>query len=256
MVNILIVSPKGDLRINKAASFTADGLAKALRKAKPPVVIGTWLVDDGAVELTLWGWSEMYATTVKSATFVFPAPHKKLTLYGDAIITAVRDGKAVDMTEDMWIAACAEIEEMEDEMPAAVGGAGAAAVAPIEDGESGNADSDADEEDEFDDDIDGDIDEGGDATEIADEEEDAVDVGDEEDCEEDAEEEDMEDGADDCYDSDDGGGNGKRRAPRRRAMAAPEFRRMEMGLRARIKMPAPAGKRAPKWQTAPELAPE
>lgn len=257
MVNILIVSPKGDLRINKAAIFTAEGLAKALRKAKPPVVIGTWLVDDGAVELTLWGWREAYAATVKSATFVFPAPHKKLTLYGDAVITAVRDGKAVDMTEDMWIAACAEIEEMEDDAPVAAGGAGAAAAAtPAEEG--GDADSDADEEDDFDDDdIDGDMDEGGDAAEEAgDDEEDAEVEDGEEDGEEDAEEDDMEDGEDDCYDSDDGGGGGKRRAPRRRAMAAPEFRRMEMGLRARIKMPAPAGKRAPKWQTAPELEPE
>jgi len=255
MVNILIVSAKGDIRTNKAAIFTAEGLAKALRKAKTPSQIGTWLVEDGAVELTLWGWREAYAATVKAATFVFPAPHTKLTLYGDAIITATRNGKAVDMSEDMWIAACAEIEEMEDDVPVAAGGAGAAAPAAADDASEADSDADADAEDE-DDEFD-------DAGEEADADEDAEDEeeegeDDEEDVDDDGEEgdEEEEDGEDDCYDSDDGGGGGKRRAPRRRAMAAPEFRRMDMGLRSRIKMPAPAGKRAPKWQTAPELEPE
>jgi hypothetical protein len=245
MVNILIVSPKGDLRINKAATLTAEGLAKALRKAKPPVVIGTWIVDDGALELTLWGWRDSYAVSVKSAVFVFPAPHKKLTLFGDALITGVRDGKPVDMTEDMWIAACAEIEEMEDDMPAV-----AAAPATAEaDAEGSDAEVDGeDEEDDFDEDIDGDAEEGPEAED--DEEEEVEEEADEEGEEEGEEEE------DECYDSDDGGGGSKRRAPRRRAMAAPEYRRMDMGLRSRIKMPAPAGKRAPKWQTAPELEPE
>jgi hypothetical protein len=253
MVNILIVSAKGDIRTNKAATFTAEGLAKALRKAKAPSQIGSWIVEDGAVELTLWGWRESYAATVKSATFVFPAPHTKLTLFGDAIITATRDGKAADMTEDMWIAACAEIEEMEGPVAA---GASAASAAAGDDASEAGSDSDVDaDDDEFDDggdDIDGD-------EEVADDEEEEEEDADEEDAEDDGEdgdEEEEEDGEDDCYDSDDGGGGGKRRAPRRRAMAAPEFRRMDMGLRARIKMPAPAGKRAPKWQTAPELEPE
>jgi hypothetical protein len=250
MVNILIVSPKGDLRINKAAALTAEGLAKALRKAKPPMVIGTWVVDDGATELTLWGWRESYAASVKSAVFVFPAPHKKLTLFGDALITGVRDGKPVDMTEDVWIAACAEIEEMEDEVPAITAGAGPAAAAATDaESEAGNDESEC-EDDEFDEDIDGDVEEG---PEAEDEEEDAEEVDEEDEGEEEEEEE--EEADDDCYDSDDGGGS-KRRAPRRRAMAAPEYRRMDMGLRSRIKMPAPAGKRAPKWQTAPELEPE
>ena len=255
MVNILIVSPKGDLRINKAATLTAEGLSKALRKAKLPTVIGTWIIEDGSVELTLWGWRESYAASVKSAIIVLPAPHKKLTLYGDAVITAMRNSKVMDMTEDVWIAACAEIEEMEDDMPsapapvAAKGGAGAADdnVSEVE-AEIADDDEFIDEED----DLDG-VDDVGEAAGEEEEEEEDEDA--EEDNEVDAEEEEEEDGDDDCYDSDDGGG-GKRRAPRRRAMAAPEYRRMDIGLRARIKMPAPAGKRAPKWQTASELESE
>ena len=67
-------------------------------------------------------------------------------------------------------------------------------------------------------------------------------------------EEEEDDADDDCYDDgDDAGGGSKRRAPRRRAATAPEYRRIEMGLRSRVKLPAPLGKRAPRWQTAPEL---
>lgn len=260
MVNILIVSPKGDLRINKAATLTAEGLSKALRKAKLPTVIGTWIIEDGSVELTLWGWRESYAASVKSATIVLPAPHKKLTLYGDAVITAMRNSKVMDMTEDTWIAACAEIEEMEDDMPAAAAALDIALTPSATKGGLGDNISEAEvevaDDDEFvdeEDDLDG-VDDVGEAAGEEEEEEEEEDEDAEEGNEVDAEEEE-EDGDDDCYDSDDGGG-GKRRAPRRRAMAAPEYRRMDIGLRARIKMPAPAGKRAPKWQTASELEPE
>lgn len=245
MVNLLIVSPKGDIRVNKAATLTADGLAKALRKPTPPAVIGTWIVDDGAVELTLWGWRTAYSASIKAGVFVFPTPHKKLTLYGDALLTATKGGKPWDLSVDAWIAHSAEIEEAEDD-GGAIAAAGAATVDADSDAEGDGEDDEFDEEDDMDDAGEEVVE---DEEELEEEEEDA-----EADAEEDEEAEE-EDADDDCYDSDDGGG-GKRRAPRRRAMAAPEFRRMEMGLRARIKMPTPAGKRAPKWQTAPELEPE
>lgn len=247
MVNLLIVSPKGDIRVNKAATLTAEGLAKALRKPTPPTVIGTWIVDDGAVELTLWGWRTAYSASIKAGVFVFPAPHKKLTLYGDALLTATKGGKPWDLSVDAWIAHSAEIEEAEDDGGAvAATPAGAATVDADSDAEGDEEDDEFDEED--------DVDDAGE--EVAEDEEELEEEEDEPDAEEEEEEAEEEEGDDDCYDSDDGGGGGKRRAPRRRAMAAPEFRRMEMGLRARIKMPAPAGKRAPKWQTAPELEPE
>ena len=247
MVNLLIVNAKGDIRVNKAATPTADGLAKALRKPTPPTVIGTWLVDDGAVELTLWGWLTAYATSVKASVFVFPAPHKKLTLYGDALITATRDGKPWDLTVDAWIAHSVEIEEMEDDGPALTKSGADGEVAGSE------VEGEGEEEDEFDEEDD--VEEADAEVEAEEEEEEVEEDVDAEEEEEEEEEEVEEDVDDECYDSDDGGGS-KRRAPRRRAMAAPEYRRMEMGLRAHIKMPAPVGKRAPKWQTAPELEPE
>jgi len=89
------------------------------------------------------------------------------------------------------------------------------------------------------------VDEDGDAEEEVEEDEEA----------EEAEEEEDED--DDCYDDgDENGGGSKRRAPRRRAVASPEYRRIDMGLRSRVKLPVPLGKRAPKWQTEDELEAE
>ena len=75
--------------------------------------------------------------------------------------------------------------------------------------------------------------------------------------EDDEEEEEEEDADDDCYDDgDENGGGSKRRAPRRRTIASSEYRRIDMGLRSKVKMPSPPGKRAPKWQTAAELEAE
>jgi hypothetical protein len=75
--------------------------------------------------------------------------------------------------------------------------------------------------------------------------------------EEEVEEEEEEDENDDCYDDgDENGGGSKRRSPRRKTAASGDCRRIDMGLRSRVKLPAPPGKRAPKWQTAPELEEE
>jgi len=94
------------------------------------------------------------------------------------------------------------------------------------------------------------------AEEEAEEEEDAEEEEAEE-AEEEAEEEEEVDADDDCYDDgDEAGGGGKRRAPRRRTATSSEYRRMDMGLRSRVRLPAPLGKRAPRWQTAPELVQE
>jgi len=79
----------------------------------------------------------------------------------------------------------------------------------------------------------------------------------EEDEEEEEEEVEVEeDENDDCYDDgDENGGGSKRRSPRRKTATA-DCRRIDMGLRSRVKLPSPPGKRAPKWQTASELEEE
>ena len=62
---------------------------------------------------------------------------------------------------------------------------------------------------------------------------------------------------DDCYDDgDEAGGGSKRRAPRKKTAQSAELRRIDMGLRSKIKLPTIVGKRAPKWQTEDEITEE
>jgi hypothetical protein len=88
-------------------------------------------------------------------------------------------------------------------------------------------------------------------------EEEEAEAEEEEEEAEEAEEAEEVDEDDDCYDDgDENGGGSKRRSPRRKTAASGDCRRIDMGLRSRVKLPAPPGKRAPKWQTAPELEEE
>lgn len=95
--------------------------------------------------------------------------------------------------------------------------------------------------------------------EIIEDIEEEADVEVEEEVEEEVAEEDESeiDEDDDCYDDgEEAGGGSKRRAPRRKTAQSAEYRRIDMGLKARIKLPSLIGKRAPRWQTDEELVPE
>lgn len=198
-------------------------MAKALRKTKPAELVGTYTTKSGQ-KLSVWGWKTGKAGTEnKHELPPLPDGADEGLLFGDAVITAEAD-YTVEQWEVFYDEAFggfesidSEEEDEEDEE---------------EDDEEEVDEEDADEEKEEDDDEDGDADE-----------------------EDEEEEEEVED--DDCYDEgDENGGGAKRRAPRRRTIASPECRRIDMGLRSRIRLPAPLGKRAPRWQTAPELETE
>jgi len=94
--------------------------------------------------------------------------------------------------------------------------------------------------------------------EVEEVEEEEEDEEEEEEAEGEAEEDEVEEEVDDdCYDDgDEAGGGSRRRAPRKKTSQTVEYRRIDMGLKARIKLPAPLGKRAPKWLTEPELEEE
>lgn len=140
------------------------------------------------------------------------------TLFGDVIVTGTGD-----FTEGDWAGVFEEAEMDAEADPEDEVDAGADVEADAEDAD------DAEEED------------------VEEAEEDA-----EEEVEEEVEVE--EDG--DCYDEgDENGGGAKRRVNRRRTVTS-EYRRMDMGLKARIKLPGTPGKRAPRWQSAPELTEE
>jgi len=167
-------------------------------------------------EQTLQLWG---ASTGKAGTenkHELPPPHDTVLLFGDVVVSLTTG----DLTLEAWASFYEEaFSGFED-------------LVSDEDDEEEDAEEDAEEEEE---EIEADV------------EADEADG----DAEEEEEEEDVDE---DCYDDDEGGG--KRRPTRRRTTTEPEYRRIDMGLRARIKLPAPLGKRAPKWQTGEELEPE
>ena len=245
MVQVVILSANGEHRTLKTAAFTAGSatgttVAKAVRKTKPATVISTYTYKDQVI--TVWGWTDGKAGTENKHEL---PPDEDGTeaplLFGDAIAVS----STGDFTDDQYSAFYEEAfggfdnadssDSSEDEGDE---------EEEDEEEEEEEEEGEEDEEKEEDDGEDGDADEEDEGEEEAEEAEEA-----EEEAEEDAD--------DDCYDDgDENGGNGKRRAPRRRAISSPEYRRIDMGLRARVKLPAPLGKRAPKWQTAPELEEE
>lgn len=240
-IQIVILPQNGDdARTQRSAAITGaptgDSVAKVLRKKKAAELIGSWKAKDNTGQLQLWGWREGKAGTENKHEL--PPPHDEVLLFSDAVIVLVTGGSAVDFTAEMWSLfyddAFGGFEELGDK-----------------DSEEEEEEEEEDEEDDG-----GGDDDGGDADEDEDEnEEDEEDEEDEGEAdEEDEEEEDEAEGADgDCYEEGDESGGGKRRSVRRRTTADSEYRRIEMGLRARIKMPTPPGKRAPRWLTAPEL---
>jgi hypothetical protein len=234
MVQVVILAANGEFKVGKVgAKPSATAVSKALRKTKIPDFEGSYTWNEKTI--SIWGWKEGKAGTENKHEL--PPPHDNVLLFGD-IIAAVPKG---DFTIEDWKIFYNEaFKGFEDIGP--------------EDSESGDENE---EDEEFEDD-------GEEAVEEADESE-AVSESEGDDVEEegdadgsatDDEEAEEEEADDECYDSDEGAGGGRRRTQRRRTTSAPEYRRMDMGLRSRIKIPNQVGKRAPRWQTAVELEPE
>jgi hypothetical protein len=230
MVQVVVLSANGESRTLKTTAFGADGatgagVAKALRKAKAAELVGTYTTKTGQ-KLGVWGWKTGKAGTEnKHELPPMGDGADEGLLFGDAIIVSSGGDYTVEQWETFYDEAFGGFESLDSE-------------------DEGEEDFEAEEDEE----------EEEEEVEDEEKEEDDEEDGDAED-EEEEEEEEVED--DDCYDEgDENGGGAKRRAPRRRTIASPECRRIDMGLRSRIRLPAPLGKRAPRWQTAPELEAE
>jgi hypothetical protein len=258
MVQVVVLSTNGEQRTLKTSliptgtSVTGELVAKALRRVKAAAKIGTYKWKSQT--LTVWGWEGGKAGSENKHEL--PPPHDEILLFGDVIVTSNQGDFTVEMWAQFYDAAFGGFEDIDgsdddadDTKKGKSGGkkgahGGAGSEESDEEGDSEEEDEeDAGEEDEDFEETEADE---GDDTEEAEESGDDVededgDAGD--DSEAEAEEADEDD---DCYDDGDDGGGGKRRAPRRRTVAAPEYRRIDMGLRSRIKIPAPLGKRAPK----------
>jgi hypothetical protein len=213
-----------------AGAATGAAIAKALRKARPAEVIGTYKYKEKS--LTVWGWKDGKAGTENKHELPPTATGEDMPLlFSDAVVVGTSDFTDKDY-DAFYEEAFGGFEELGSE-------------------------TDANEEEEEDEEEDEDYEEEEAEEEAAVEEEDADAIEEEDGDADEEEEEEEEDEDDDCYDDgDENGGGGKRRAPRRKTVASPEYRRIDMGLRSRVKLPAPAGKRAPKWHTAEELIEE
>jgi hypothetical protein len=241
VTQVVVLSANGEKRQSRITGEVSGGaVAKLCRKTKPAELIGEY--DYGELTLQVWGWKEGKAGTENKHEL--PPPLDGGLLFGDAVVAAVatEDEASHNMTVAQW-------EKFYTE-----------AFKGFEDlGSDSDSDSDSDSEASLESESGDDAnDDDGDAEEEDEDSEASEEEGDEEEDEEADEEEEEAEDDDECYDDgeDGGGGGGKRRAPRRRTTAAPEYRRMEMGIRSRVKVPMPVGKRAPRWQTAPELVEE
>jgi len=239
MVQVVVLSANGESRTLKTQAFaagTATGaaVAKALRKTKPYELIGAWTWEERVIQL--WGAKEGKAGTENKHEL--PPPYDEILLFGDSIVC----DQAGDLTAEVWA-------ELYEEAFGGFESIGSEDSDDEEAGEAGEAEEEVEEE----------------AEEEAEVEEEEAEAEEEEEEEEEAEAEaeaeadeadDEAEGEDGGEDYEDDGGAAKRRATRRRTAADSEYKRMEMGAKVRVKYPAPVGKRAPRWMTAPELAPE
>ena len=223
MVQVTVLTANGDKRTLKTTAFTATTatgalVAKALRKAKAAEVICSYTYKEST--LVVWGWKEGKAGAENKHELPPAADGSEAPLlFGDAVVLDTTGDFSVEQYSAFYEDALGGFEDLGSE-----------------------EEDEAEEEEEVEE-------------EEAEAEEEEAEAEEEEAEEEEVEEE--EDADDDCYDDgDENGGGSKRRAPRRRAIASPEYRRIDMGLRARVKFPTPIGKRAPKWQTEDELEAE
>jgi hypothetical protein len=219
MVQVVILNANGESRTLKSAVLTGTITGELVAKAirRAKAAEKIGVYTWEGQMLTVWGWREGKAGTENKHEL--PPPHDEVLLFGDAVITA--DG---DFTVDNWTTfyeqAFGGFESIKDE------------------------ESEVEEDEKEDDEV-----------EEKEEEEEEEEIEEEEEAEE-VEEEEAEDEDADCYDDEGDGGGGKRRAPRRRMHMPASLRKMDMGVMSKIKIPSPPGRKAPRWQTAPELQPE
>ena len=239
MVQVVILTASGDSRTLRTNAFnvgeaTGESVAHVLRKKTPATLVATYSHKE--ITIQIWGWTKGRVGTEN--THYLPNTENDeevVDLFGDAVVVNPEG----DITNEQYIEFINGIENEEDNYSESEADDLDEVVEEVEDAD------DADEADEAEDAED---------AEDAEEAEDAEDAEDAEEAEE-AEEE-AEEAEDDCYnDGDENGGGSKRRAPRSKTTSN-EMRKMDVGLRSKLKLPIIPGKRAPKWQTEPELLPD
>jgi hypothetical protein len=218
MPTVVVLLPSGEKKAMETTVFeyTPQLVAKLLKKKKMPELIGSY--PYGEMVLTLWSWKEGKAGTENKHEL--PPPYDDL-LFGEILVTAGEEAVTPEIWDAFYTEAFGGFEDLEDEEEID-------AEIEVEEVEVEEAEVEEAEE-----------------VEVEVEEND------------DLEETDEIDADDDCYDDgDEAGGGSKRRAPRKKTAQSAELRRIDMGLRSKIKLPTIVGKRAPKWQIEDEITEE
>ena len=89
MVQIVVLSANGDKRTMKTTAFAAGSatgatVAKALRKARPAEVIGTYTYKEKT--LTVWGWKDGKAGTENKHELPPSNGAEMPLIFGDAVV--------------------------------------------------------------------------------------------------------------------------------------------------------------------------
>jgi hypothetical protein len=103
MSSFIILSAKGGVKAStlETESTIEASIAKALKRAKGPALVGSWTWQK--LRLSLYGYKEGRAGTENKHEL--PAPHDKVALFGDACVVASTDKsgtKPANLSADLW----------------------------------------------------------------------------------------------------------------------------------------------------------
>jgi len=135
MSSFIILTAKGEVKAASLGDVTAGveaAIGKALKRAKPPALVGTWTWQK--YKLFLYGYKE--GRTGTENKHELHEPHDELVLFGDAVIVA-----SLDKSADKPAPFTAELYKK------FYNSKGGGAYEDIEAGEDGEEEEDDDEED-------------------------------------------------------------------------------------------------------------
>jgi len=248
MVQVVILPASGEkARVMKTSLFTPETVngalvAKVLRRKIPAECIGKFSIYTEADEhkYVVWGWrSGPGVTNIHTLPLFDDDTGDESLIKGDMMVVS----PVGDFTLEQWNAALiadetdSEEEDVEEH-------------AEEEDAAEDDVVEDAAAEDDAEDDAAAEDDAEEDAEDAAEDAEDDVEA------EDDAAEDDAEDADEDCYNDGEDAGCSKKRTQRKRTNETDYGRRMGVGINSKCLFSLPVGKRAPRWQSAPELQPE
>jgi hypothetical protein len=109
MSSFIVLSAKGGIKVSNldTSLSVVEGIAKAFKRAKGPVAVGSWVWQK--MRLSLYGYKEGRAGTENKHEL--PAPYDSTILFGDACVVATLEkgpvaaaaaAAAISLSGDLW----------------------------------------------------------------------------------------------------------------------------------------------------------